>query len=86
MTAHLLDAEIAYLGQLGSRHAKPEQNHDEIAQVRREALAALRARIAGRRLPNPRNTKRPWTPRYFIRRSAWHSLDHAWELEDRTAD
>ena len=86
MTAHLLDAEIAYLGQLGSRHAKPEQNHDEIAQVRREALAALRARTAGRRLPNPRNTKRPWTPRYFIRRSAWHSLDHAWELEDRIAD
>ncbi len=24
-----------------------------------------------------------WTPRYFVRRVAWHTLDHAWELEDR---
>ena len=22
-------------------------------------------------------------PRYFVRRAAWHVLDHAWELEDR---
>jgi hypothetical protein len=24
-----------------------------------------------------------WKPRYFIRRSAWHILDHAWEIEDK---
>lgn len=24
-----------------------------------------------------------WTPRYFVRRLAWHVLDHAWEIEDR---
>jgi hypothetical protein len=24
-----------------------------------------------------------WTPRYFVRRMAWHVLDHAWEIEDR---
>jgi hypothetical protein len=24
-----------------------------------------------------------WTPRYFVRRAAWHMLDHAWEIEDR---
>jgi hypothetical protein len=24
-----------------------------------------------------------WKPRYFVRRSAWHILDHAWEIEDR---
>jgi hypothetical protein len=23
------------------------------------------------------------TPRYFVRRTAWHALDHAWEIEDR---
>ena len=22
--------------------------------------------------------------RYFVRRSAWHVLDHTWEIEDRT--
>ena len=26
-----------------------------------------------------------WTPRYFVRRTAWHALDHAWEIEDRSA-
>ncbi|HTC85373.1 MAG TPA: hypothetical protein VK656_01625 [Candidatus Acidoferrum sp.] len=24
-----------------------------------------------------------WTVQFFIRRSAWHRLDHAWEMEDR---
>jgi hypothetical protein len=24
-----------------------------------------------------------WPPRYFVRRVAWHVLDHAWEIEDR---
>ena len=25
-----------------------------------------------------------WSRRYFLRRTAWHVLDHAWELEDKT--
>ena len=32
--------------------------------------------------PGPRGGKR-WLPRYFVRRVAWHVLDHAWEIEDR---
>jgi hypothetical protein len=24
-----------------------------------------------------------WPARYFVRRTAWHVLDHAWEIEDR---
>ena len=24
-----------------------------------------------------------WSPRYLVRRSAWHALDHAWEIQDR---
>jgi hypothetical protein len=83
MTGHVLEAEIAYLGQLGRRHAKPKPGDDEMALVRQEALATLEAVTAGKPIDNPRNTKRPWAPRYFMRRSAWHALDHAWELEDR---
>ena len=26
-----------------------------------------------------------WLPRYAARRIAWHVLDHAWEIEDRSA-
>jgi hypothetical protein len=32
------------------------------------------------RNPDP-NTK--WPVAYVIRRTAWHALDHAWEIEDR---
>lgn len=24
-----------------------------------------------------------WSVRYVARRSAWHALDHAWEIEDK---
>ena len=27
--------------------------------------------------------RRLWTPRYFVRRIAWHTVDHLWEIEDR---
>ena len=27
---------------------------------------------------------RRWTARYAAHRVAWHALDHAWEIEDRT--
>lgn len=25
-----------------------------------------------------------WLPRYALRRVAWHVLDHAWEIEDKS--
>ncbi|MGH2626299.1 MAG: hypothetical protein ACRDHY_06560, partial [Anaerolineales bacterium] len=55
----------------------------EFAQIRRAVLSGLRAAAAGR-IPRrgPRGGVR-WTPRYFVRRLAWHTLDHAWEIEDR---
>jgi hypothetical protein len=83
MTGHVLEAEVAYLGMLGSRFDSKAAKADEMASVRRTATAALRARAEGKPVADPRNTKRPWSPRYFIRRSAWHALDHAWEIEDR---
>ena len=82
---HVREAEAAYLGQLGSR--APDLADEDPARpmdlLRAAYLATLRARVAGQPVPNPRRTRRPWSPRYAIRRSAWHSLDHAWEIEDR---
>jgi hypothetical protein len=82
MTAHVLEAEIAYLGMLGSRHDKAATK-DEMASVRRTATTSLQALAQGKPIANPRQTRRPWSSRYFVRRSAWHALDHAWEIEDR---
>jgi hypothetical protein len=54
--------------------------------TRQAILNALEVALKGE-LPEqgPRGGIR-WPPRYFIRRSAWHVLDHAWEIEDRMRD
>ena len=83
MTGHVLEAEIAYLGALGSKPPKASAK-DAMAEVRKASLATLVAVVNDRPIENPRSTKRPWSPRYFVRRSAWHALDHAWEIEDRS--
>ena len=46
-------------------------------RVKKHDRDALRAAF---RNPNPGSK---WPVRYAMRRIAWHSLDHAWEMEDR---
>lgn len=87
MRAHIFESERAYLGQLGGTFdpkSIPKAQH--ATQIRKAFLAALSARVRGE-LPDrgPRGGLR-WTPQYAIRRSAWHSLDHAWEIQDRRLD
>jgi len=79
IVAHVAGAEAAYLRSVAAR-ARSEDPHE----VREAVLAALE--IAARDgLPErgPRGG-RIWTARYFVRRAAWHVLDHAWEIEDRS--
>lgn len=83
---HVMEADGAYLYQLGGRH-HPAGDADvqaEMAALRAAILDTLRARARGEPLPqSPRRTSKLWAPRYTVRRSAWHALDHAWEIEDR---
>jgi hypothetical protein len=76
---HVREAEAAYLHQLGSKADRGAS----MDAMRDAFVAALTARATGEPVPNPNNVRRPWTPRYAARRSAWHALDHAWEIEDR---
>ena len=73
---HVANAEVAYLSKLGARPPA------------RDARATIVAVFASRaRGELPERTPRSgvlWTPRYFMRRAAWHVLDHAWEIEDRS--
>jgi len=48
-------------------------------EQRAAILDFLRAARAG----EPAGEKK-WLPRYGARRIAWHALDHAWEMQDRT--
>jgi hypothetical protein len=76
--AHVVGAETAYARKLGVRQKAP-QDRDEIATVRAGILAA----ISGARAGVPASDK-GWLPRYAARRIAWHVLDHAWEIQDRS--
>jgi hypothetical protein len=80
---HVYGAEVAYLRQLGWQLKNEEDRNQDQRRFRQTVLDALVAAVHGE-LPaqGPRGGAR-WTPRYFVRRTAWHALDHAWEIEDR---
>ena len=82
---HVLEADRGYLTRLGWNLGKAEGAgpKQELARTRQAMLDALAASARGEVAPRgPRGGIR-WTPRYFVRRVAWHVLDHAWEVEDR---
>ena len=83
IVAHVEDADRGYLVQLGARPPKTITGPAPIADVHDAALATLRARALGLPVPDPNRVTKPWSPRYYVRRAAWHWLDHAWEIEDR---
>lgn len=80
MIDHVLGAEGAYVRKLGLRLAAP-------ARGDRAAIAAFRKAIAGA-LSKPSKggplVEKGWPQRYAARRIAWHALDHAWEMQDRS--
>lgn len=80
MIAHVREADGGYVSAIGGK-SKPDSA--PWPEVQRNFIAALKARNAGE-LPDfgPRGGER-WPALFAMRRSAWHSLDHAWELEDR---
>jgi hypothetical protein len=85
MVAHVQEVNLAYLSALGgklrlAKDTPPEQALPQIRAALQDTLAAaVRGEIPAQ---GPRGGLR-WTPRYFVRRLAWHELDHAWEIEDR---
>jgi hypothetical protein len=78
---HIIDAESAYITKLGLKLKTPRRDDKAGVQAaRNEILDAIRASAGG-----PQTGEKRWPPRYVARRMAWHLLDHAWEIEDRSA-
>lgn len=82
---HILEADFSYLTRLGQKF-RPSLDavlDEQLLQTRQVMLQALNTAVRGE-LPTqgPRGGVR-WPPRYFVRRVAWHVLDHTWEIEDR---
>jgi len=82
---HVLEADKAYLGRLGGLNWKPDGGGvaAETTLVRKDIMDVLSTRARGESPPRTPRSGKLWDPRYAVRRSAWHALDHAWEIEDR---
>jgi hypothetical protein len=82
---HVYDVDLSYLASLGGKFKPEDENTPDqaLAHIRQVILTTLITGAHGE-LPErgPRGGVR-WSPRYFVRRLAWHELDHAWEIEDR---
>ncbi len=75
---HTLGAEQDWAAKLGVRAPDGALLTDEGLQAYRDAYrAAIRAFHAQGKLA------RTWPLRYLIRHTAFHTLDHAWEMEDK---
>lgn len=84
MRLHLLDADFMHRSAFGPAYRKPSPDElDRLeATVRESMLTALSSLPLGVRAEPVRRYGFDWTPRFAVRRAAWHALDHAWQLED----
>ena len=69
---HVLGAESAYAAKLGLKLRAPAPGTAAVQEFRKAILAGISS------------GKGSWPARYAVRRFAWHAIDHAWEIEDRT--
>jgi hypothetical protein len=77
---HVVGADHGYSRELGLKVPAPDPRDPEaVAAFRIAMLDVLRQPSEGGPI-----VKR-WTARFAARRIAWHALDHAWEIEDRSA-
>jgi hypothetical protein len=80
MVDHVIGAEASYARSLGVKHRPPTISDDAgIDALRADILAVLGAPSDGSAV-----VPKGWPIRYAARRIAWHVLDHAWEMQDRT--
>ena len=80
VVAHVMDADRAYAAEMGIKI--PVITAGDTAAVE-SMRAAMLATIRDARDGSPIAGRR-WPARYAAHRIAWHALDHAWEIEDRT--
>ena len=87
IVGHVVGAEGGYLRMIAG--TPPSFAEDDASAAREPLRAAVlegleRAVVDGIPERGPRGGAR-WSARYFVRRDAWHVLDHAWEIEDRSS-
>lgn len=78
---HVLGAEASYARMIGIRDdpKTSDLSPSAVARRRERVVEVLSAASDG----GPLRAK-GWPTRYALRRFAWHVLDHAWEIEDKS--
>jgi len=80
MIAHVMDADRSYANEIGIKIRQfAPGDRSPVPAMRAAVLEVLRSARDGSPLGG-----RHWPARYAAHRIAWHALDHAWEIEDRT--
>jgi hypothetical protein len=75
MFDHVLGAEMEYAKRIGTRLKQPNgRDSGAVGAFHKAILESL----------NQPNREEKWPIAYAARRIAWHALDHAWEMEDRS--
>jgi hypothetical protein len=85
ITDHVTGTHQRYLRQIYWRERHPDAARlSEAIEHLKQADAKALAFAISDEMPDsgPRGGELS-KPRYFVRRAAWHILDHAWEIEDR---
>jgi len=77
---HVLGAEASYARKFGVRHREPSMDDEAAIWALRGAITEVLRRPSDGSPLAPKG----WPQRYAARRVAWHVLDHAWEIEDRS--
>lgn len=74
---HVIDCEPGYARRIGADTPTAlVATPDGLEECRQRILARIRE-------VNDNHLETKWPVTYFIRRAAWHVLDHAWEMEDK---
>lgn len=82
MVVHVDESDGYYAREIGAAGKQPALGDRAAVDALRAAmLDVLREPSDGSPLAG-----RTWTARYAARRIAWHALDHAWEMQDRSTD
>lgn len=76
---HVVQADRGYGRRIGVRTPPIDTFDPEAVRAHHEAIYAAVPPMRDGKPAQPKG----WPVRYFIRRAAWHVMDHAWEMEDK---
>ena len=81
IVAHVRETEVLHARMLGLKERPFPPEDAAVARVRARILAEIRVGAANRPPEKLARSRRP--ARFVARRTAWHALDHAWEILDK---